>query len=147
MRKFAAIIMAGLSLSGCGPSNEAQPDSKQATAPAAPIAAPQEHKITPTADLGKVQFRRCVACHTVDQGGHHGVGPNLHDIIGKEIGALPDFTYSDAMRNKGGIWDEAAMDAFLANPKENMPGNRMIFGGVKEAADRKALYLYLKEAK
>lgn len=151
MRIWPAIFLAGLLLSGCGPS--ATPDTqkddgnKAQPAPAERAKPPAEQNITPTVELGKMLFRRCVACHTVEAAAPHGIGPNLHDIIGRDIGALPDFAYSDAMRNQAGVWDEPTLDAFLANPKKFMPANRMAFGGVMEAADRKALYLYLKQAK
>lgn len=55
------------------------------------------------------------------------------------------FSYSAAMKAKGGIWDEATLDKFLEQPMMAIPGTRMAFAGVIEPADRKALYLYLLE--
>lgn len=153
MRLWPAICLAGLTLSGCGPAAapDAQSDTASAT-PAAQTTAPQtpppaDQSITPTVQLGEMLFRRCAACHTVEAGGAHGIGPNLHGVIGRKVGGLADFRYSRAMQNHAGQWDEATLDAFLAEPMKNIPGNRMVFGGVIEAADRKALYLFLKQAK
>lgn len=148
MHIWPAILLAGLLLSGCG--SPAAPEEKSELTPAAPAAVtapPADQKITPTVELGAMLFRRCVACHTIEAGGNHGIGPNLHGIIGRDIGSVPDFQFSDAMKNQAGTWDEAAMDAFLAEPMKNIPGNRMVFSGVIEPADRKALYLYLAQAK
>ena len=49
------------------------------------------------------------------------------------------------MKAKGGVWDEAALDAYLTAPMKDVPGTRMAFAGVIDAADRKALILYLEE--
>src|SRR3546814_17646677 len=90
-------------------------------------------------------FRRCVACHTVEKGGSNGIGPNLHGIVGAPVASKPDFSYSGAMKAKGGVWDETALDAYLKAPMKDVPGTRMAFAGVIDATDRQALILYLEE--
>ncbi len=97
--------------------------------------------------MGEQVFRRCVACHTVEKGGANGIGPNLHGIVGAPVAAKPDFSYSGAMKAKGGVWDEAALDAYLKAPMKDVPGTRMAFAGVIDPADRKALILFLEEQK
>lgn len=99
-----------------------------------------------SADDGKKLFKdhKCVACHTVKKGGGRRVGPNLWDIVGAQIAAVEGFKYSDGMSGVGGVWDEAALDAWLADPKGFAPGNKMIFGGVKDADARANLIAYLK---
>lgn len=142
--------MAGL-LAGCSPSGEPAKQTEQGESPApspAPNAASAPNAAAAavaTAKMGEMLFRRCIACHTVERGGPHGIGPNLHDVIGRPPAALPDFAYSNAMKAEGGLWDEAALDAFLEQPMKAIPGNRMVFAGIIEPADRKAVYLYLKE--
>ena len=95
--------------------------------------------------MGAQVFKRCVACHTIDKGGRNGVGPNLHGIVGRAVATAPGFAYSGAMKAKGGVWDEAALDAYLKSPAQIVPGGRMAFAGIAEAAERKALILYLAE--
>jgi cytochrome c len=51
------------------------------------------------------------------------------------------------MKAKGGNWDEAALDAYLAAPSKIVPGTKMAFAGVSDAAKRKALIEYLKAQK
>jgi cytochrome c len=51
------------------------------------------------------------------------------------------------MKAKGGVWDEATLDAYLEAPMKALPGTRMAFAGVIDPADRKALILYLEAQK
>jgi len=53
----------------------------------------------------KVFIQRCAQCHTVEAGGKHKVGPNLHGLIGRTTGQVPGFTYTDANKKKGCIQD------------------------------------------
>src|SRR5688572_28293481 len=60
---------------------------------------------------GEAIFAKCKACHTIDQGGANGIGPNLYAIMGKLIGkSAAGFAYSADLAGKGGTWDFAAMD-------------------------------------
>ncbi|USI77938.1 cytochrome c family protein [Sphingopyxis sp. USTB-05] len=137
--RLAPVLLAGaLTLAGCGKSET------PAEAPAAGESAVEAPAVEPTAAMGEQIFRRCVACHTIDKGGANGIGPNLHGVVGRAVASHPGFSYSGAMKAKGGIWDEAALGAYLEAPMKNVPGTRMAFAGVIDAADRKALILYLE---
>ncbi|WP_194953786.1 c-type cytochrome [Sphingopyxis solisilvae] len=139
--RIAPVLLAGaLVLAGCGKS-DTPPAATEAASPAAADAAPA---VAPTAAMGEQVFKRCAACHTVDKGGRNGIGPNLHGVVGAPVAAKPGFSYSGAMKAKGGVWDDAALDAYLAAPMKALPGTRMAFVGVIDAADRKALILYLE---
>lgn len=145
MKSLPAMLLAGLLLSGCG--QQAQPDgqSQSGVSPSTPDKGQAVAAVEPTAKMGEFLFRRCIACHTIEAGGKHGIGPNLHGVTGRALAAAPGFSYSAAMKAKGGIWDEATLDKFLEQPMMAIPGTRMAFAGVIEPADRKALYLYLLE--
>jgi cytochrome c len=141
--RLAPVLLAGaLALAGCG-----KVDSPPADVAADEAAAPPAAAVAPTAAMGEQVFKRCVACHTVDKGGRNGIGPNLHGVVGAAVAAKPDFSYSGAMKAKGGVWDEPALDAYLEAPMKAVPGTRMAFAGVIDAADRKALILYLEAQK
>lgn len=99
------------------------------------------------AEAGKTVFNKCKACHQVGEGAKNAVGPNLNGIIGRKSGTFEGFTYSEAMKASGKTWDEAALKEYLADPKKAIPGNKMVFMGLKDAADLDNVIEYLKTAK
>jgi cytochrome c len=98
-----------------------------------------------TADAGAKVFAKCSACHSIEAGGANGVGPNLHAIMGANIGAKPGFNYSSAMAGKGGQWGWEEMDAWLKKPSSYIEGTKMSFAGLSKIEDRAAVALYLNE--
>lgn len=104
--------------------------------------------LLPTADAAKGEevFKKCASCHTINQGGANGIGPNLYATLGDEIGhGKGGFAFSDALKNKGGKWDFQAMDAWLHSPKQFAPGTKMSFAGLSKAEDRANLLAYLNK--
>lgn len=87
---------------------------------------------------------RCAACHGFDVGGRHRIGPNLYDIVGGAKASRPGFAYSPAMKGLGGQWDYDALDAYLASPANFAPGNKMVFTGVPDPAERADIILFLR---
>ncbi|MBU1212088.1 MAG: cytochrome c family protein [Alphaproteobacteria bacterium] len=98
------------------------------------------------AAAGEKVFRKCKACHTADEAKNK-VGPHLVGIVGRKAGAVEDFKYSDAMKNSGLTWDEATLKEYLADPKAKIPGNKMIFAGLKKAEDLADIVAYLSTKK
>lgn len=94
------------------------------------------------AEAGKAVFNKCKACHSVEAGKNM-VGPSLAGIVGRKAGTGAGFNYSDAMKNSGKTWDAASLDTYITDPKAAIPGNKMVFVGVKDEADRKNLIAYL----
>lgn len=93
---------------------------------------------------GEAQFKKCASCHSIDKGGAAGIGPNLYGIVGKKHGAAPGFGYSDALKaTSDKVWDWQALAAWLANPKQYIPGNKMSFAGIGKPEDRANLIAYL----
>lgn len=98
-------------------------------------------------DEGQKQFRRCASCHMVGDDAVNRVGPVLTTIFGAPIAGDPNFRYSNALRDAGdagAIWDHDALDAFLAKPRDYLPGNKMSFRGLNNPDDRANLIAYLR---
>ncbi len=94
---------------------------------------------------GEKVFAKCSACHTINQGGANGIGPNLYGVLGKPIGAhAAGFAYSSALSGHGGVWDYANMDAWLENPRGFASGTKMSFAGLGKPEDRANVIAYLK---
>lgn len=88
-------------------------------------------------------FKKCQACHTIDQGGANGLGPNLWATMGKPHGHVPGFAYSDALKSVPGVWDWRSMSEWLANPKKYAPGTKMTFAGLSNPQDRANVIAFL----
>ncbi len=115
-------------------------DKKAETEPSAPIAlAAVEGDIK----AGKKVYRKCKACHQLQEG-RHGVGPSLHGIIGATAGQSDGFKYSDPLQTSEIVWTADALSAFLSDPKNTVPGNRMQFPGLKNRTDITNLIAYLQ---
>jgi cytochrome c len=91
---------------------------------------------------GEKIFGKCKSCHKVD--GTNATGPHLNDVVGRAVGSVADFTYSDAMKSHGGTWDPETMNAFLTSPKAYVPGTKMGFAGLPKVEDRANVIAYLK---
>ena len=89
-------------------------------------------------------YAPCKVCHTINKGGKNGLGPNLNGVIGRKAGTMSGFRYSAAMKAYGKVWTPALLDAYLADPRKSIPGNRMIYPGLKDPAKRAALIAWMK---
>ena len=93
---------------------------------------------------GETLFKKnCAICHTLEAGKNK-IGPSLAGVVGRKAGSVPGFAYSAANKNSGDIWDAQTLDTYLADPRKFMPGTKMVFAGLKNLQDRKALIEYLK---
>ena len=97
------------------------------------------------ADLanGRSTFATCRACHTLTQGGPRLAGPNLWGLFGRQVGSKEGFTYSPAVSDADFVWDTAKLELWLDNPKQFLPGNKMIFAGIHDADDRRDVIAYI----
>ena len=101
---------------------------------------------TADAAAGEAVFRKCTACHTANQGGAAGLGPNLWGVVGTQIGHhAPGYAYSEALRGKGGQWTFENLDAWLHSPRTFAPGTKMTFAGLSNPEERANLIAWLNQ--
>jgi cytochrome c len=80
--------------------------------------------------------KKCMTCHTFDQGGANKIGPHLYGVIGRDIASVEGFGYSGALTELPGAWDFDKINHFITDPKAFAPGTKMSFAGLKKAEDR-----------
>jgi cytochrome c len=160
---FAAILTAGVTFGMAGlvgrlivhptPLKESaiqigEPAPVQAVAA---IAAPALEPIVPLLAAANVQAgqqlaqRQCASCHSLNEGGRNGVGPNLYGIIGAKHAHAAGFNYSAAIRAMADKpWTYEDMNAWIANPRGYAPGNKMTYAGMASVQNRADLIAYLR---
>lgn len=95
---------------------------------------------------GKKIFNQCSVCHSVIKG-KHALGPSLNGVVGRKAGTADGFkNFSPAMKKADIVWTEDNLEKYLADPKGFIPGNRMIFSGLKKDDDRDNVIAFLKQA-
>ncbi|KQS03906.1 cytochrome C [Sphingomonas sp. Leaf357] len=93
---------------------------------------------------GAEVFKKCAACHTINQGGANGIGPNLYGTLGEGVAeGKGGFAFSDALKAKGGKWDFETMSAWLTSPRKFAPGTKMTFAGIGNGQDRANVLAYI----
>jgi cytochrome c len=110
-----------------------------------PSALPQASQGTEGVSGQQAFNNACRTCHMVREGDNR-LGPNLHKVVGRKAGSLPDYAFSSAMKEAGFVWDEEKLDRFIANPDEVVPGNSMKpYGGLTSGDDRKKIIAFLAQ--
>jgi cytochrome c len=94
---------------------------------------------------GENVFKKCRACHQVGETAKNAVGPKLNGLIGRQAGAVEGFNYSAANKNSGVTWTDENFKKYIADPKGFMPGNKMIFAGLKDEKEIDDLLAFLKQ--
>ena len=142
------------------PAATATASAATATAPAATAAAPAATAAAPVAaaageslgallakadkDRGQNASKACAACHDFTKGGPNKVGPNLWDVMGRNMAAAADFSYSDALKAMSAKpWTYEELDAWLKSPKTTVAGTKMAFAGIAKDQDRADVIAYL----
>ena len=169
--KFAPLLALAFALAACGGGAEETEEAAAVETPAATDSAAPTDAATPTdtpsptdspsatptptpsasasaapttaAVTEPAAFAVCKACHSVEPG-KNGIGPSLAGVFGAKAAQVPGFEFSDAMKNSGLTFNQATFDRYLTDPRGVVPGTKMAFGGVADAAKRQAIIDYLK---
>lgn len=97
------------------------------------------------ADRGRNLFKLCQACHSLKDGVTV-VGPSLHGLFGRRAASIDSFSYSDALYGVDFVWGAEQLSKWLADPAGMIPGNKMLFPGIKDPGQIADLITFLKEA-
>lgn len=115
--------------------------------------APKQEQLPPIAPLlaaadpaaGEAIAKKvCVACHTFNEGGKAGVGPNLYGVVGAPHGHMEGFNYTQGLKSKQGPWTYEELNEWLFKPSAYSPGTRMSFAGLSSAKQRADVIAFLR---
>ena len=94
---------------------------------------------------GENVAKKCTACHSFDDGGPNKVGPNLYDIVNRQIGSHAGYAYSEVLAGMSDdVWSYENLNAFLANPRGWAPGTKMSYAGLKKVGDRADIVAWMR---
>ena len=88
--------------------------------------------------------QQCATCHATNPSESVRQGPSMFRILGRPAGKVDGFHYSAGFAKADFVWDDARLDAWLANPQAIIPGAIMAYRQPK-AETRAAIIAYLKE--
>lgn len=94
---------------------------------------------------GATAFKKCVSCHDVGPTAKNKVGPVLNGIDARKSGTVAGYNYSDANKGSGITWNQETFLDYIKDPKAKIPNTKMVFAGIKNEAEAKNLWAYLKQ--
>lgn len=97
------------------------------------------------AAAGEKVFVQCRACHQVGETAKNSVGPLLNGLFGRTAGTIEGYNYSEANKKSGIVWDEKVFAEYIQNPKEKIPGTKMVYAGLKGEQRINDLTAFLKQ--
>jgi len=99
--------------------------------------------VSASPQAGEQAAKVCLTCHNMAKGAGNKVGPDLYGIVGRAVAAEAGFNYSAALKAKGGTWTFDTLNPWIENPRKDVPGTLMTFGGVPNAKQRADIIAYL----
>jgi cytochrome c len=94
---------------------------------------------------GATSFKKCTPCHDVGPTAKNKVGPILNGLDGRHSGTVAGYNYTEANKNSGITWNEASFLEYIKDPKAKIPGTKMVFAGIKNEAEAKNLWAFIKQ--
>jgi cytochrome c len=114
-----------------------QPEAKAAEQPIETLLA------SASAEHGAQVAKQCGACHNFQEGQGPKVGPDLYNVVGRKIASVPGFNYSAALKAMNGTWTFDALNKWLTDPRNDVPGTAMTFAGLTNEKQRADVIAYL----
>ena len=92
---------------------------------------------------GEKIFKKCAACHSINKGGKHKIGPALYNVVGRKVGGVEDYKYSKALIAYEKEWTFEELNGFLIKPAKHIKGTKMAYAGLRKESDRASVIKYL----
>jgi cytochrome c len=96
-------------------------------------------------EKGQHSFNKCLPCHAVGPDAQNKVGPELNGLDGRHAGTVANFSYSEANKNSGIVWNEATFKDYIRSPQAKIPGTKMAFAGITNPQEIEDLWAYLRQ--
>jgi len=96
-------------------------------------------------EKGEASFRKCLPCHSIGDDAQNKIGPELNGLDGRHSGTVANFSYSDANKNSGIVWNAEVFKEYIKDPRAKVPGTKMIFAGIKNEGEINDLWAYVSQ--
>jgi cytochrome c len=73
------------------------------------------------------------------------VGPLLNGLDKRTSGSIEGYSYSEANKKSGIVWNEATFLEYIKDPKAKIPRTKMAFAGIKNENEARSLWAYLAQ--
>jgi len=128
-----------IEIKGAETETAAAPAAEAPLAPIGPLLAAADPVV------GESTFKKlCTACHTANDGGKAGIGPNLYGVVGGPHAHMEGFNYSAGLKAKTGPWTFDELNEWLKKPSSYVQGTRMTFAGINNDKSRADVIAYLR---
>lgn len=97
------------------------------------------------AAAGEQVFKMCMPCHSIGPDAKNKIGPELNGLDGRHSGTAPGFSYSQANKSSGIVWNKDTFEKYINDPRAMIPGTKMIFPGIKDPKRVADLWAYVSQ--
>jgi cytochrome c len=98
------------------------------------------------ATKGEKEFKKCMSCHSIEEGGKNKTGPNLWNVMNRGVAKVEGYKYSKGLTKwseENPEWTPELMNEWLTNSKKLVKGTKMMYKNKKEKS-RADIIAYLQ---
>ena len=94
---------------------------------------------------GEKIFKKCASCHSIIKDGKNKIGPALYNVVGRKVGSVGGYKYSNALAEYKKEWSFEELNGFLTKPAKYIKGTKMAYAGLRKEKDRASVIKYLNQ--
>ena len=94
---------------------------------------------------GEKIFKKCASCHSIIKDGKNKIGPALYNVVGRKVGSVGEYKYSNALAEYEQEWSFEELNGFLTKPAKYIKGTKMAYAGLRKEKDRASVIKYLHQ--